>query len=120
MSNEQNLHLDSLIVAAGRPNRQSDAAVNAPVSFTSTYVAPGAVGYGRSGNETWSALEEAISALEGGKTLLFSSGMASINAVFSLLPHRSISLIFSVIFWVSKSKTFASPDIFLRTTDHIL
>ena len=90
MSIEQNLHLDSLVVAAGRPHRQSDASVNAPVSFTSTYVAPGAVGYGRSGNETWSALEEAISALEGGKTLLFSSGMASINAVFSLLPHRSI------------------------------
>jgi cystathionine gamma-synthase len=42
--------------------------------------------YGRYGNESWSALEAAISELEGGQTLSFSSGMAAISAVFSILP----------------------------------
>lgn len=84
------LHPDSLIVAAGRPERTPDASVNPSISLTSTYVAPNGIGYGRSGNETWTALESAISALEGGKTLLFSSGLASIAAVFALLPTRSI------------------------------
>ncbi|MCX6517102.1 MAG: PLP-dependent transferase [Actinobacteria bacterium] len=31
-----------------------------------------------------------MSVLEGGKTLLFSSGMAAISAVFSLLPEGAV------------------------------
>ncbi len=90
MSNEANLRPDSLIVSSGRPDRTPDAPLNTPISFTSSYVAPNVIGYGRTGNETWSALESAISGLEGGSTLLFSSGLAAITAVFALLPHRSI------------------------------
>jgi cystathionine gamma-synthase len=54
--------------------------------FSSTYHAGGPVGYGRYGNESWSALEAAIGELEGGATLSFSSGMAAVSAVFSILP----------------------------------
>ena len=89
-STEPKLHPDSLIVTAGRPEPTPGASVNTSVSFTSTYIAPTGIGYGRSGNETWSALEGAISAIEGGSTLIFSSGMAAISAVFALLPHHSI------------------------------
>jgi cystathionine gamma-synthase len=60
--------------------------LNPPLIFSSTYHAGGPVGYGRYGNESWSALETAISQLEGGETLSFSSGMAAISAVFSILP----------------------------------
>jgi cystathionine gamma-synthase len=60
--------------------------LNPPIVFSSTYHAGGPVGYGRYGNESWSALESAISELEGGQTLSFSSGMAAISAVFSILP----------------------------------
>ena len=60
--------------------------MNPPIVFSSTYHAGGPVGYGRYGNESWSALEAAISELEGGQTLSFSSGMAAISAVFSILP----------------------------------
>jgi cystathionine gamma-synthase len=60
--------------------------LNPPLIFSSTYHAGGPVGYGRYGNESWSALEAAISELEGGQTLSFSSGMAAISAVFSILP----------------------------------
>jgi cystathionine gamma-synthase len=60
--------------------------LNPPIVFSSTYHAGGPIGYGRYGNESWSALESAISELEGGQTLSFSSGMAAISAVFSILP----------------------------------
>jgi cystathionine gamma-synthase len=77
---------ETLAITAGRPEVGADSALNAPISLNSTFVAGGPVGYGRYGNETWLALEEAISALEGGETLTYSSGMAAISAVFSTLP----------------------------------
>ena len=85
-----NLATESKVVAAGRPTKQPDGALNPPIALNSTFHEGGPVGYGRYGNETWSALEEAISVLEGGKTLLFSSGMAAISAVFSLLPEGAV------------------------------
>jgi len=84
------LATESKVVAAGRPAKQPDGALNPPIALNSTFHEGGPIGYGRYGNETWSALEEAISVLEGGKTLLFSSGMAAISAVFSLLPDGAV------------------------------
>ena len=84
------LSLETKVVAAGRPTKEFDGALNPPIALNSTFHAGGPIGYGRYGNETWSALEEAISALEGGKTLIFSSGMGAISSVFSLLPEGSI------------------------------
>jgi cystathionine gamma-synthase len=84
------LATESKVVAAGRPAKQPDGALNPPIALNSTFHEGGPIGYGRYGNETWSALEDAISILEGGKTLLFSSGMAAISAVFSLLPEGSV------------------------------
>ena len=86
----EKLATESKVVAAGRPAKQPDGALNPPIALNSTFHEGGPVGYGRYGNETWSALEEAISVIEGGKTLLFSSGMAAISAVFSLLPEGAV------------------------------
>ena len=86
----EKLATESKVVAAGRPAKQPDGALNPPIALNSTFHEGGPVGYGRYGNETWSALEEAISVLEGGKTLLFSSGMAAISSVFSLLPEGAV------------------------------
>ena len=80
------LHPETSAITAGRPETAPDASLNPPLIFSSTYHAGGPVGYGRYGNESWSALETAISQLEGGETLSFSSGMAAISAVFSILP----------------------------------
>jgi len=80
----------SLVVAAGRPARANDAGVNPSIDLNSTFVAPGVIGYGRYGNDTWSALESAIEVLEGGETLIFSSGQAAIASVFSLLPRGAV------------------------------
>jgi cystathionine gamma-synthase len=79
-------HPETQAITAGRPQVAPDAALNPPVVLTSTFHAGGPIGYGRYGNDTWSALEDAIAALEGGTTLVFSSGMAAISAVFSILP----------------------------------
>jgi cystathionine gamma-synthase len=89
MSNNDNLrnyHNESKVVAAGRPAKKADGALNPPITLNSTFHVGGGIGYGRYGNESWSALEAAISALEGGQTLIYSSGMAAISSVFSLLP----------------------------------
>jgi len=80
------LHPETSAITAGRPEVAPDASLNPPLIFSSTYHAGGPVGYGRYGNESWTALESAISELEGGQTLSFSSGMAAISAVFSMLP----------------------------------
>jgi cystathionine gamma-synthase len=84
-------HLETIAVTAGRPPRDVDAPLNQPVVFASTYVGThepgrGTVGYGRYGNPTWQALEEALGRLEGGRALTFASGMAAAHAVVELLP----------------------------------
>ena len=80
------LHPETSAITAGRPAAAPDASLNPPLIISSTYHAGGPVGYGRYGNESWSALEAAIGELEGGVTLSFSSGMAAVSAVFSILP----------------------------------
>lgn len=86
MKSDKELSPETIAITAGRPTVGPDSALNQPISLNSTFVAGGAVGYGRYGNETWLALEEAISALEGGRSLTYSSGMAAVTAVFSTLP----------------------------------
>ena len=54
--------------------------------FSSTYVAGGDRGYGRFGNDAWSALEDTLGQLEGGRALSFASGMAAAAAVIDLVP----------------------------------
>lgn len=76
----------SIVVHAGRPSREPDAALVGPPVFTSTYVAGGPVGYGRFGNPTWSGFEECLGQLEGGRALAFASGMAAAAAVCDLVP----------------------------------
>jgi cystathionine gamma-synthase len=84
-------HLETVAVAAGRPARHVDAPFNPPVVFASTYTGAhdptDTIGYGRYGNPTWTALEDAIGALEGGSALTFSSGMAAAYAALDLLPR---------------------------------
>jgi len=55
--------------------------------MASTYVGGGDVEYGRYGNPTWSAFEEALGDLEGGRALAFSSGLAAVATVFDLVGH---------------------------------
>ncbi|MGI8457084.1 MAG: PLP-dependent transferase, partial [Propionibacteriaceae bacterium] len=88
------LRPETLAVVRGRPRREVDAPLNQPPVFASTYVgavAPdGEMGYGRYGNPIWSAVEDAVGALEGGRALSYASGMAAVHAVLELLPPAAI------------------------------
>jgi cystathionine gamma-synthase len=89
-------HLETLAVTAGRPARESGAALNPAVHLASTYVGShdhSTVGYGRDGNETWQALEEVIGALEGGRALTFASGMAACQSVLELVEPGSVMVL---------------------------
>ncbi len=80
----------TLAVAAGRPTPEPGAALNAPVWLTSTYVADGPYDYGRTGNPTWDAFEAALGALEGGRALVYSAGLAAMAAATSLVADGSV------------------------------
>ncbi len=75
----------TLAVTAGRPPRTPDSPLNEPVTMASTYVAGGALEYGRYGNPTWSAFEEALGGLEGGRCLSFASGLAAVSTILDLV-----------------------------------
>ena len=53
--------------------------------MASTYGATGDLEYGRYGNPTWAAFEEVLGALEGGRCLAFSSGLATVATVLDLV-----------------------------------
>ena len=79
------LHPETLAVAAGRPAAEPDQPLNSPVVFASTYSAGGDLEYGRYGNPTWTAFEDALGALEGGSALAFASGLAAASAILGLV-----------------------------------
>jgi cystathionine gamma-synthase len=90
--------LETVAVTAGRPDRVVDAPLNPPVVFASTYigahdVGTAEIGYGRYGNPTWQALEQAIGGLEGGQALTFASGMAAVHAVLELMSPGTVVVI---------------------------
>jgi cystathionine gamma-synthase len=86
----------TLAVTAGRPAPDVDAPLSVPVSFASTFAArPGTAApddlvYGRWGNPTWTAFEDALGRLEGGRALAFASGMAAVTATLSLIPPGGV------------------------------
>jgi len=84
------LSVDSQLVSLGRPRREPGAAVGPGVELTSTYVADGDLSYARVGNPTWTAFEETLGALEGGRALAFASGMAAIAAAVSLTRRDEV------------------------------
>jgi len=83
----------TVAVTSGRPPRTRGGPVNPPVVLSSTYVStgtppPGELLYARSGTETWVPFERTLADLEGAAepALVYSSGMAAIAAVMSLVP----------------------------------
>ncbi|MGI9157577.1 MAG: trans-sulfuration enzyme family protein [Marmoricola sp.] len=79
------LHPATIAVTAGRPAHEPDEPLNVPITMASTYVAGGDREYGRYANPTWTAFEDALGALEGGRCLAFGSGLAAVATVFDLV-----------------------------------
>ena len=80
----------TVAVHAGRPERGPDQPLNVPITMASTYGAGGDTEYGRYGNPTWAAFEDALGALEGGRCLSFSSGMGAVTTVLDLVGHDGL------------------------------
>ncbi|MDR2114341.1 MAG: PLP-dependent aspartate aminotransferase family protein [Bifidobacteriaceae bacterium] len=83
----------TVAVAAGRPDWEQGAPVNPPVTLSSTFISrgtpePGEPAYARYDNPSHHAVEEVIGLLEGAPepAVLFASGMAAIDAAFSVIP----------------------------------
>jgi cystathionine gamma-synthase len=87
MHDDSSLKPSTLAVTAGRPPHEPDEPLNTPLTMASTYVAGGDREYGRYGNPTWAAFEEALGGLEGGRCLSYSSGMAAVATVLDLVGH---------------------------------
>ncbi len=62
----------------------ADAPLSVPIVAASTYAAGGPLAYGRYGNPTWAALEQAVGALDGGHAVSFASGMAAVSAALAV------------------------------------
>lgn len=80
----------TLVTALGRPAAGSGAPFNAAIVLASTDRADGETAYGRDGNPTVAALEEALGVVEGGTCLAFASGMSAVAAVLETLPGGAI------------------------------
>src|SRR4051794_11030595 len=73
-------------IHAGRPAAEQGAPLMPGPVMAAPYHLRGEVddapySYTRDGNPTWTALETAIGALDGGDTVVFASGMAAVSAV---------------------------------------
>ncbi|UOE44194.1 trans-sulfuration enzyme family protein [Agromyces larvae] len=84
------LHPETVAVTAGRPSHDSDQPLNVPIHLASTYVAGGELEYGRYGNPSWTAFEDVLGALEGGRCISFASGIAATSAVLDLVAPGGI------------------------------
>ena len=77
----------TLVTRAGLPEPVAGASILPGPAFASAFHAPGEPAdspytYGRYHNPTWTYYERALTELEGGPALAFSSGMAAVSAVF--------------------------------------
>ncbi len=75
----------TVAVTSGRPPHVPDNPLNQPLTMASTYVAGGDLEYGRYGNPTWAAFEQALGELEGGRCLAFATGLATVATVLDLV-----------------------------------
>jgi cystathionine gamma-lyase len=81
------MHDATKVIRAGLPDPQQGAPFTPGPVFAATYHLAGdptplSQSYGRFSNPTWTHFEQALSDLEGGDALVFSSGMAAVAAVF--------------------------------------
>jgi len=77
----------TVAVTSGRPPHEPDNPLNEPLTMASTFVAGGEVEYGRYGNPTWAAFEQALGDLEGGRCLAFASGLAAVATILDLVGN---------------------------------
>ena len=86
MTGEATWRPGTQVVHLGRPDRVAGGPLNPPVIMSSTFHQGGEITYGRDGNPTWEAFEQALGVLEGGQAVAFASGMGAIAAILEMIP----------------------------------
>lgn len=93
MKNAQDFSAQTLLVTGARPRPVTNAPLNEPVVFSSTFVGTGSDSgeertYGRYANPSWDGFEDLLGQLEKATNpaILFSSGMAAVAALTALVP----------------------------------
>ena len=86
------------VLHAGLPHVQQGAPFLPGPTFAAPYHLSGdplnsPYQYGRNDNPTWTAYEQALGELEGGPTVLFSSGMASVTAMLAVALSRDDAVV---------------------------
>jgi cystathionine gamma-synthase len=84
--------------------------LNEPVTFASSFHAGGPVAYGRDGNPTWTAFEDALGALEGGRALTFASGMAATMALFDEVRIGGVIVAPTHAYYGTRNLLAGAPD----------
>jgi cystathionine gamma-lyase len=93
MTDDEQLHFDTLAIHAGQRPDPTTGAIMTPVYLTSTYVQDGpgehkGYEYSRTQNPTRDALQGCLAALEGARhALAFASGLAATDALLHLLEQ---------------------------------
>ena len=119
----QTWHTNTLAVAAGRPLRADGNPVNVPISVSSTYHHFSERDYVRDGSDIVTAFEAALGALDNGKAVAFSSGMAAIAAVAEGLPAGARVVMPITLYsgaaelWTEQQKLGKAEVIEVDTTD---
>jgi cystathionine gamma-synthase len=88
MSAPPSLRVETVAIRAGRPDPVAGGPLNVPIVPASALHPGGESGYARDGQPAWTALEQAIGALEHGTAVAFSSGMAAAQAAIRLFPAQ--------------------------------
>lgn len=94
-----NLHLDSTVVAAGRPDPVAGAPLNTPIVPASSYHSGGERNYQREGSPTTDSFEAALGALEGGIALAYSAGTAAVSAMIATLAPGASAVVPASMYW---------------------
>src|SRR5215203_4858208 len=81
------MNRETTVIALGRPAPVADGPLNVPVTPASALQSGG---YARDGHAPWQALEEVLGALEGGRAVSFSSGMAATTAAMRLFDASPV------------------------------
>src|SRR5215208_8115846 len=87
---DRGLRPETAVISLGRPAAVAAGPLIVPITPASALQAGGVAGYARDGHAPWAALEEVIGALEGGRALTFSSGMAAATAAIGLFPVGAV------------------------------
>lgn len=84
-------HQETIAVSAGRPSGVGEP-LNHPIVLASNFRGEAGEYTRTHGTATWTGLEEAVGALEGGQAVAFSSGMAAASAALFVLAPKVLVL----------------------------